>query len=207
MTKLKLLAATGAIAAVVAGCGASSNNHNMGGMSSPMMSPSPSASSTAGPATGSHNQADVMFAMMMIPHHRQAIDMADMLLAKKNIDPKVTDLATRIKAEQTPEIKQMSGWLSGWGQHPAPSSTGEMSGMGDGGGTMSQADMDALKNATGDQAARLFLTGMIQHHHGAIAMAQTELDQGQNPDTKKLAQNVSTSQKAEVIEMNKLLGK
>lgn len=209
MTKLKLLAATAALAAavVLAGCGASTNNHTMGGMSSPMMSTGPSVSSTASPAAGPHNQADVMFSMMMTPHHRQAIEMADLLLAKKNINPKVTDLATRIKAAQTPEIAQMNGWLSAWGQHPAPSSMGGMNGMGNSGGTMSQADMDALKNATGDKAARLFLTGMTKHHQGAITMGQTELDHGQNPDTKKLAQNIITSQTAEIIEMKKLLAK
>src|SRR4051812_38371695 len=103
-----------------------------------------------------------------------------------------------IKAAQGPEVAQMSGWLAGWGQKPSPSSMGGMEGMNHGDGTMSQADMDALKAATGDKrAAKLFLTGMMKHHQGAVTMAQTELDSGQNPDAKALAQNMITSQKAE----------
>ena len=142
---------------------------------------------------------------MMIPHHNQAIEMSNMLLAKDGIDPKVTALAQKIKAAQGPEVAQMSGWLAGWGSNPSPSSMGDMGGMGD--GLMNQADMDALNTATGDQAAQLFLTGMIKHHQGAVAMAQTELDSGQNAEAKKLAQDIITAQKAEITEMNQLLGK
>lgn len=49
------------------------------------------------------------------------------------------------------------------------------------GGMMSQADMDALKNASGVQAAKLYLTGMITHHQGALTMAQDEVKNGQFP--------------------------
>jgi uncharacterized protein (DUF305 family) len=104
---------------------------------------------------------------MMIPHHNQAIEMSDMLLAKSGIDPKVTALAQKIKAAQGPEVAQMSGWLAGWGQNPSPS-MGGMAGMDHGDGTMSKVDMDALETATGDKAAQLFVTGMIKHHQGAI---------------------------------------
>ena len=60
-----------------------------------------------------------MFTSMMIPHHNQAIEMSDLLLAKNDIDPKVSALAQRIKAAQGPEVAQMSGWLNGWGEDPA----------------------------------------------------------------------------------------
>jgi uncharacterized protein (DUF305 family) len=203
MTKMKRLALGGALAAtlVLGACGSS----NMGSMSSPSTASAPSSSSTAAPAIGPHNDADVTFASMMIPHHNQAIEMSSTLLAKTGIDPKVTALAQKIKAAQAPEVAQMSGWLTGWGSNP---SMGGMGGMGDmGDGTMSQTDMDALKNATGDTAAQLFLTGMTKHHQGALAMAQTELASGQNADAKKLAQDIITAQKAEITEMNQLLGK
>lgn len=222
-TKIRALAAAGIVAAAVAvtGCSSSTNNHDMGSMPSPMMSsPMRSGSTTPGasssepsaagaPAAGPHNNADVMFASMMIPHHQQAIEMADMILAKQDVNAKVTDVATRIKAEQTPEIAQMSGWLSGWGQNPNPSPSMGMGGMNRdmGGGTMSQTDMDALHRAGGDHAARLFLTGMVKHHQGAITMARIELSHGQNPDAKTLAQNITTTQKAEIAEMNRLLGR
>jgi len=202
MTKMKLLAAGGALAAslVLGACGSSGGN--MGSMSSPSTSISPSASSTVAPASGTHNNADVTFASDMIPHHNQAIVMSNLLLAKSGIDPKVSALAHKIKAAQGPEVAQMSGWLAGSGSNPSPSMMGGM-----GGGTMSQADMDALKNANGAQATNLFLTGMIRHHQGAVTMAQTALGSGQNPDAKKLAQDIVTAQKAEITEMNRLLGK
>jgi uncharacterized protein (DUF305 family) len=168
-------------------------------------SPSAASSSPAAPATpaaGPHNDADVMFAQGMIPHHQQAVAMSDMILAKDDIDPKVTDLATQIKAAQAPEIAQMSGWLAGWGQNPSPS-MGMDHDMG--GGMMSQADMDALDQATGKEAARLFLTGMITHHKGAITMAQHEVANGQNPEAVALAQKITTDQQAEITTMTQLL--
>jgi uncharacterized protein (DUF305 family) len=207
MTTLKLLAACGALAAslVLGGCGS-----DMGRMSpSPSTSSAPSSSSSPAPAGAAHNDGDVAFASMMIPHHNQAIEMSDTLLAKSGIDPKITALAKKIKAAQGPEVAQMSGWLASWGENPSPSSTGGMGGMGGmnhGDGTMSHADMGALKSATGNSAAQLFLTGMIKHHQGAVGMAQTELDQGQDPDAKKLAQDIIRTQKAEITTMNQLLG-
>jgi uncharacterized protein (DUF305 family) len=218
MTSLKLLASAGVLAAVaLAGCSSNTDSGMPGMGSTPASSSSTSSAPTTGtptvgtstagtPAAGPHNDVDVMFASGMIPHHTQAIQMSDMLLAKQGIDAKVTDLATRIKGEQTPEITQMSGWLAGWGQNPSPSSSmGGMGGMDHGGGMMSQADMDALGKATGQDAAKQYLTGMIAHHRGAVMMAQTELAQGQNPEAKKLAQNIITAQQAEITEMTKLL--
>jgi uncharacterized protein (DUF305 family) len=96
----------------------------------------------------------------------------------------------------------MSGWLTGWGQNPSPS-MGMDHDMG--GGMMSQADMDALDQATGKEAARLFLTGMITHHKGAITMAQHEVANGQNPEAVALAQKIITDQQAEITTMNQLL--
>ena len=161
-----------------------------------------SSSPSATPAAGPHNDADVMFARGMIPHHQQAVAMSDMILAKDGIDAKVTDLATQIKAAQAPEIAQMSGWLAGWGENPSPS-MGMDHDMG--GGMMSQADMDALDQATGEDAARLFLTGMITHHKGAITMAQNEVANGQNPEAVALAQKIITNQQAEITTMTQLL--
>lgn len=211
MTSLKLLACATIVAAALAGC--SSNSHpGMPGMgSTPAGSALSTSTPTAGspaagkPAAGPHNAADVTFASMMIPHHTQAIQMSDLLLAKQGIDAKVTGLATRIKTEQTPEITAMSGWLAGWGEDPSPSSMGGMAGMDHGDGTMSRADLDKLAKATGQDAAKQYLTGMVAHHRGAVAMAGTELAQGQNPEAKKLAQDIITGQQAEISEMSTLL--
>ena len=141
----------------------------------------------------SANSADEMFAMAMIPHHQQAIDMADLVLAKSGVDPVVLELASDIKAAQQPEIDLMTGWLADWGV-----ASGGMEGMGHGGGMMSDDDMDALEAADGAAASALFLDQMIEHHEGAIAMAEAELEQGQNPDALELAEKIITDQTAEI---------
>jgi uncharacterized protein (DUF305 family) len=56
----------------------------------------------------------------MIPHHQQAVEMSDMVLAKQGIDPRVTELAKQIKAAQGPEIDTMQGWLKQWGNPAMP---------------------------------------------------------------------------------------
>ena len=109
-----------AIAAVIAlaGCstgpGPGSSGTSMPGMDHGSSSAAP-ARSTPAPAAD-HNAADVMFARMMIPHHAQAVQMSDVLLAKKDIPADVTALATRIKAAQGPEIDVMTGWLKSWNE-------------------------------------------------------------------------------------------
>ncbi|MDN5764075.1 MAG: DUF305 domain-containing protein [Microlunatus sp.] len=196
-----------AAALAVTGLAGCSNNDmsNMPGMNhgssgNPTTSSSPAASATT--AAGPHNDADVMFAQAMIPHHQQAVAMSDMILAKDGIDAEVTDLATQIKAAQAPEIAQMSGWLAGWGENPSPS-MGMDHDMG--GGMMSQADMDALDQASGKDATRLFLTGMVTHHKGAITMAQEEVANGENPEAIALAKKIIADQQAEIDTMNQLL--
>ena len=77
-------------------------------------SPATTSASISADEAATHNPADVMFAQMMIPHHSQAIEMSDMLLAKQDIPAEVTALAEQIKAAQRPEIEQLSpGSISG----------------------------------------------------------------------------------------------
>ena len=144
------------------------------------------------------NNADLMFTTMMIPHHEQAIEMADLILDEDGIDPRVVALAETIKAAQGPEIELMESWLDEWG-----TGMGEMGGMGD--GMMSDTDMEALEAATGDEASRLFLEQMIEHHEGAIDMAQTEVDNGENRDVVGLAESIIRSQTAEIATMQEIL--
>lgn len=145
-------------------------------------------------------EADVMFTSMMIPHHQQAIEMSDTLLAKDGIDERVTALATEIKAAQQPEIETMQGWLSDWG---AALTDGD--GMHHGSGMMGEDDMQALDTASGSEAARLFLSQMVQHHRGAVEMAQDEIDDGSNADAVALAESIVETQTAEIAEMEQLL--
>ena len=80
---------------------------------------------------------------------------------------------------------------------------GGMSGMD---GMMSPAQMDALTNADGVEAARLYLTGMIRHHQGALTMAQEEIKNGEFPDAVAMATSILESQQKEIDTMNQILG-
>lgn len=161
--------------------------------------PAVSAGSTAG-----HNAADVTFAQSMVPHHEQAVEMADMAIAKAS-DPKVKDLATRIKQAQGPEITTMKGWLADWGESAAGGghNSGDME-MG-GSGMMSAQEMGDLEKSSGAGFDRMFLTMMIRHHEGAVEMATTESNDGRFEPAKALAQQISSAQKAEIAEMTALL--
>ena len=189
--KNKRVAATIAMALTalltLAGCAVSTGGgaHDMPGMGS-----------SALPADV--NNADLMFTTMMIPHHEQAIEMADLILDEDGIDPRVVTLAETIKAAQGPEIELMESWLDEWG-----TGMGEMGGMGD--GMMSDGDMRALEDATGDEASQLFLEQMIEHHEGAIDMAQSEVDNGEDPEVTGLAESIIQSQTAEIATMREIL--
>lgn len=177
----------------------------------------PAASSAPADNGAIHNDADVMFTQGMIPHHQQAIEMSDMVLNKQGIDPEIVSLANQIKDAQGPEIEQMQGWLADWGASstPAPSSSmpehemGDMPGMGDmpDHGMMSEADMADLQNAQGAAAGRLFLTQMIEHHEGAITMAQNEIDNGAFPAAVDMARSIASSQQQEIATMQGILNR
>ncbi|WP_298740937.1 DUF305 domain-containing protein [uncultured Microbacterium sp.] len=186
-----------ATALTLAGCagGTESGSESIPGMDHGSSS-SPSA------VMADFNDADVMFAQMMIPHHQQAVEMADMILAKDGIDENVLTLAEEIKAAQQPEIEQLQGWLDEWG---ADSDTDSMYGMDHGAGMMSDEDMQSLDAATGADASRLFLEQMTMHHEGAITMAQDEVDNGQNADAVASAQTIVATQTAEIATMQELL--
>jgi uncharacterized protein (DUF305 family) len=121
MWKRTILTGAGALAALVIAAGCSNSGEQQAGQTTTAATATASATTT--PGAEAHNQADAMFAMHMIPHHQQAIEMSDMVLAKQGIDPRVTELAKQIKAAQGPEIEQMQGWLSQWGM---PMQSGNM---------------------------------------------------------------------------------
>lgn len=158
-------------------------------------------SASDGPADGvDANDADAMFASMMIVHHEQAVEMSDIVLAKEGVDPRVTDLAERIKAAQSPEIEQLQGWLDDWGVEPD-----DGTGMDHGDGMMSDEDLAALEAAAGPEASVLFLEQMIAHHEGAVEMAEAQIADGRNADAVALAEEIVEAQSAEIAEMNEIL--
>jgi len=151
------------------------------------------------PLTGA-NEADAMFASMMVVHHEQAVEMSDIVLAKDDVDPRVADLAERIKAAQGPEIEQLQGWLDDWGAE-----AGDPADMDHGDGMMSDDDLAALEAAAGPEASRLFLEQMIAHHEGAVEMADQTLSDGIDPVNRTFAADVAASQGAEITRLREIL--
>ena len=166
--------------------------------------PSASTSPTpSGDVAGDFNDADVTFASDMIPHHRQALEMAE--LAETRAEAvEVKDLAEKIKGAQDPEIELMSGWLTAWGE-PVPEAMGAHDMNGSMLGMMSSEDMDALMVASGADFDQMFLTMMIEHHQGAVEMSQTENSDGSNPEAIALAEQIESAQTEEIATMEALL--
>ncbi|MEU8774493.1 DUF305 domain-containing protein [Streptomyces sp. NPDC048606] len=216
-TSAVALAATAAL--VLAACGGNSDpadggpthsGHGSSGRTSAATPPAgatPSAGSSPGTgARGENNAADTAFAQGMIPHHRQAVEMAD-LAATRAGSAEVKKLAEEIRKAQDPEIKTLSGWLAAWGEQvPAAGADGghgghAMSGM------MTGEEMDRLSKAEGRAFDTAFLELMVKHHEGAVAMAKTEQSDGRFQAAKDMAGAIMSSQGAEIAHMRELLGK
>ena len=185
-------------AVVLTGCSGGSDSST---------SSSTSAGSTSAGENEAFNNADVTFVQGMIPHHRGALAMAQLAEGRAE-DQRVLELAGRIEAAQEPEIETMTGWLEEWGEPVPDESDMGMGGMDHGGmdmGGMSEEDMTALEDASGAEFDRMFLEMMIEHHRGAVDMAETEIDEGSYPDAVALAEDIVESQTAEIEEMETLL--
>lgn len=160
--------------------------------------------------SGSSNAADVAFAQGMIPHHQQAIEMAEMA-AERATTPEVKALASRIQAAQDPEIQTMGGWLRSWGKDVPSSSSAGISPGGHSSmsmpGMMTSDEMTELMAQSGAAFDRAFLTMMTKHHQGAIEMGRTEQAKGSYGPAKDLAGKIIQDQQAEIDEMAALLAK
>ena len=156
--------------------------------------------------TAKGNDADIAFLTGMTPHHEQAVEMSEIVLAA-NPPAAVAAIANQIKDAQAPEIEQMKTMLADLGEKPAGEahSGGHSAGMAGHGGMMSDAEMTALMDATGTDAARLYLEGMVQHHQGAIEASDTEIADGKYAPAIELAKTIKTAQAAEIAEMQALL--
>jgi uncharacterized protein (DUF305 family) len=178
-----------------------------GGSSSASTSlPAVTSDAATGAPASDFNDADVEFLQGMIPHHEQAIEMAEVALDPSvGASAEVVDIATRIKAAQDPEIEQMTAWLTAWGQPLQMDTSGghDMSSME---GTMTAEEMDMLGAATGAEFDAMWTEMMIRHHQGAISMAQDVKANGANPDVLQLADQIIAAQQAEVTELQALPG-
>ncbi|MGW1594886.1 DUF305 domain-containing protein [Streptomyces sp. NPDC002343] len=206
LTRRAALAAVALTSALVlAACGGNGDDSDRDGTGHTGHGAS-AASAAPGASAGAHNAQDVAFAQGMIPHHRQALEMAG-LAAGRASSARVKDLAARIEKAQDPEIRTLTGWLKSWGErapmagmdHSGHAGTTGMTGM------MSEADMAALKKATGKDFDSRFLSLMVEHHRGAVEMATTEKRKGRSDDAKAMADAIVTAQDAEIEEMKRLL--
>jgi uncharacterized protein (DUF305 family) len=147
----------------------------------------------------------------MIPHHRQAVEMAAMV-PSRTTNPDVRMMATHISWDQQAEIRTMTGLLAHWGaptamDHDEHGGMSGMPGMADGvmPGMVDGATMTRIQSLSGPAFDELWLTSMIEHHQGAVTMAHTEIADGQSQDAKKLAEMIITAQQREIAQMSNLV--
>ena len=151
-------------------------------------------------AAAEANAADVMFAQMMIPHHEQALEMSAIVLAKDGVDPEVADLAEQIAAAQGPEIEQLEAWLDEWGVPRMPGDHDmAMDGM------LTDEQLDELEAADAASGSQLFLEQMIEHHEGAIDMAEAHQESGEHEGALELSAAIIETQAGEIERMRELL--
>jgi uncharacterized protein (DUF305 family) len=160
--------------------------------------------------------ADVRFMQGMIMHHAQAVEMTA-LIESHTTTKDLRLLAARISHSQSDEIKFMKRWLEARGEptgEPISAMMPEMPGMDMSRhsmlmpGMLTAKQMAALKKAKGEQFDRLFLTGMIQHHNGALIMVKDLFDTagaGQDAELFNFATDVDSGQRAEIRIMQTML--
>ena len=164
-------------------------------------------------------EADVAFMQGMIHHHAQALEMVE-LMDGRTMAQDLIMLGKRVKVSQESEIKLMRNWLRSKGQevsdvemgmrgathashqHDAPAPM--MPGM------LSAGRMQQLRDASGDEFYRLWVTFMIQHHEGALTMVEHLMSQpgaAQDQDVFHFASEVDIDQRIEILRMRQMLGR
>jgi uncharacterized protein (DUF305 family) len=161
------------------------------------------------------SRADVEFMQGMIMHHAQAVEMTA-LIPSHTENKQVRGLGERISSSQADEMKFMEHWLRLRGEPVSMAMPGmpdmDMSGkpMAPMPGMLSPQQMDALRAAKGSAFDNLFLTGMIQHHNGALTMVDTLFNTagaGQDADLFNFATDADNTQRAEINIMQGMLTK
>jgi uncharacterized protein (DUF305 family) len=159
------------------------------------------------------SQADIEFMQGMIMHHAQAVEMTA-LIPSHTHNPEIRTLGARISLSQSDEMKFMKRWLSSRGQPDSMAMPGmpdmDMNGnpMHPMPGMLTPQQMDVLRHATGAIFDHLFLTGMIQHHNGALVMVKDLFDNpgaGQDAELFDFATDADNTQRAEIKIMQNML--
>ena len=148
---------------------------------------------TATQSNSEYISDDIAFAEQMIPHHEQAIEMAEIALINTT-NPEVLQLAQEIKNAQSPEIELMMSWT---GVKASTHAGHAMDGM------LSESQLSELRQAKGKEFDLLFLKGMIKHHEGAIKMAQAIVG-SMNKSVADLAESIIKAQELEISAMKEL---
>ena len=148
------------------------------------------------------SQIDSLFIEQMIPHHEDAITMAN-LASTRAEHLEIKTLSTDIIKAQSEEIDQMKQWYESWFGNETPnlnSSMGHGMGMGMHGGMMgNETDIKTLENAK--PFDKEFIEQMIPHHQMAVMMAQMLLRGTTRPEMKQLAENIISAQTKEINQM------
>jgi uncharacterized protein (DUF305 family) len=165
------------------------------------------------PAMPPKSAADIDFMQGMIMHHSQAVEMTA-LIESHTENPEIRALGARISRSQSDEIQFMKRWLTARGE----ATSMEMRGMPDMDmhgnpmqampGMLTPQQMTALRAARGAEFDRLFLTGMMQHHNGALIMVRQLFDTpgaGQDADLFDFATDADNTQRAEIRIMQGML--
>ena len=148
------------------------------------------------------NDVDLHFLAMMTPHHQQAVEMSDIVLAADGVSEETRDLALRIATGQQAEINTMVTWATDWDQLDLL----EVHSVHVANGMLLPEQITALADLTGADVERRFLEEMRAHHVGAIAMTEDQVANGGFGELRDLAQVMIDVQTAEVEEMDALLG-
>ncbi len=167
-------------------------------------------------ADNSYSPDDVMFMQNMIPHHAQAVEMANLVESRTN-RKEIVDIASRIKASQADEIKFMEDWLternepltmSGGHEHHSGSTGESMGAHHEMEGMASPEEMAKLAASEGVDFDKLFLTLMIAHHDGALTMVETLTDQpgsAYDPVLFDFTNDIINDQTSEIEQMSAIL--
>jgi uncharacterized protein (DUF305 family) len=176
---------------------------------------------TVGTAQRAPTEADVKFMQDMVMHHSQAVEMVG-LMKDRTKNPYLLELGQRISISQGDEILFMKRWLAFFEKPIAADGMGDMAGMDHMDhmsmdmdmpmmpGMLSPRQMEALRKAKGPAFDHLFLTGMIQHHTGALSMVKELFrvpGSGQEPQLFDFTTDVEVTQQGEIDTMQNMLAK
>lgn len=148
-----------------------------------------------------HSEADVEFVQAMIPHHEQAIHMAELAAEHAN-SPDTKTIASTIKTKQEEEVKTMETLLHEWGMEKEAAGHGAIHP-----GMLTEQELKELEEARGVEFDKLYLEQMIKHHKGAITLAEEyeHEHKGENKEIEKLAAEIKRGQEREIEEIEREL--